>query len=154
MEQKQSLFTSTKLLTENDLKTLILQVEQVNSHLFTTKYSVKQVMDQHISSEFLTDVKDYLMSFVGSLEDSQKVQAGLSKLRDDLLSREVVVLEVAKELKNENYLSISKWLEMNLRKPHILRIVVKAELLGGAIINFQGKFGDYSLIKKISSDFN
>ena len=152
MEQKQSLFTSTGLLTENDLKTLILQLEQVSNHLFTTKYSVKQVLDQCIPSEFLTDVKDYLILLVGSLEDSQKVQAGLSKLREDLLVREVVVLEVAKELKKENYLSISNWLEINLRKPYILRIVVKAELLGGAIINFQGKFGDYSLIKKISRE--
>jgi F0F1-type ATP synthase delta subunit len=60
-----------------------------------------------------------------------------------------VKLEIAFEPREEFILKIEEWFREKVKKRMILDIIVNPKVIGGARIEFQGKWKDFSLEKEI-----
>lgn len=69
------------------------------------------------------------------------------------MSAEKLTLRIAVKPTKELAWKIRSWLEKNLGEKVDLDFIVEPNLIGGAIIEFRGRYGDYSVLKKISADF-
>ncbi|MCD6528259.1 F0F1 ATP synthase subunit delta [bacterium] len=73
----------------------------------------------------------------------------LEKIKKYLLSLPEVKLEIAFSPSNEFLKKISLWFEKKLNQKVILDLTVNPKIVGGAIIEYQGNWRDYSLAKEI-----
>ncbi len=73
----------------------------------------------------------------------------LSQMKKTLLGLPIVKLEIAFSPSEEFLQKISNWMEKNLGKKVILDVTVNPKIIGGAIIEYQGKWRDFSLVKKL-----
>lgn len=79
-----------------------------------------------------------------------KYKDELDKLRQAALDLPVVRLTLALEPAGNWILEIRNWVVKAVGKAVVLDMAVDKSILGGAIVENQGKYGDYSLRKKIN----
>lgn len=140
----------SSIQSEEALKRLVSELDEVIKQLFSTKAEPGELIDKHVSSGFRSDLNDFL----GKYDNAIDLNKALLSLKEDLLKREVFEIQIAKEMPQRIYQSIQNWLKINLGKSFILKVSVNKEILGGLIINYAGKYGDFSLKKKLSKDLN
>jgi len=83
------------------------------------------------------------------LETPEKESAFLEELKKHLLEMPSLKLEIAFEPAEKFLEKISLWLEKELGQKIILDINVNSKIIGGAIIEYQGKYLNLSLEKEI-----
>ncbi len=82
-------------------------------------------------------------------KDFQGLISFLDSLRDYLSSLSQVKLEIAFLPQEETIAKINRWFEKELKKKVVLDIRVNSRIGGGAIIEYQGKLANFSLVQEI-----
>jgi F0F1-type ATP synthase delta subunit len=137
-----------KIITKEDLISFLDQIEIAKSFLFQRpEISLSEKLKGKVSESFRKEI--------ANLEEKEKYLsvAEFSEffdlLKKNLLKIPIVKLEIAFEPR-ENFISeINEWFKKNLGKKVILDIFVNPKIVGGAKIEYQGKWKNYSLAKKI-----
>lgn len=75
----------------------------------------------------------------------------LELLKKFLISLPKVKIEMAIEPERETLIKISDWFERELGKKFILDVKINPKILGGLIIEYNGKWRDFSLAKKLKT---
>ena len=65
-----------------------------------------------------------------------------------------IKLEVARELPQKAVEEISRWVRKYLGEDVVMEFKLKPELIGGATVYWEGRYGDFSLKKKLESYFS
>lgn len=85
----------------------------------------------------------------GSLDDPQKQLELLESLEEFLRSFCEVKLTLALFPEREVLTNINDWLKGEIKKPVVLNIETDPNLVGGAVVEYEGRWGDFSLRKKM-----
>ena len=80
-----------------------------------------------------------------------KYKDELDKLRQAALDLPVVRLTLALELPGSWMLEVTNWVIRAVGKAVVLDMAVDKQILGGAIVSYKGKYGDFSLRKKLDN---
>lgn len=75
----------------------------------------------------------------------------LELLKKFLISLPKVKLELAIDPERETLIKISDWFEKEVGKKFILDLKTNPKILGGAIIEYNGQWRDFSLAKKLKT---
>lgn len=97
--------------------------------------------------------KEELVSFLEEIAHLRKIkdkeEQPTKELEKYLRSLPEIKLEIAFSPENNFLEKISQWLEKELGQKIILDLTVNPKIVGGAIIEYQGNWRDFSLAKEI-----
>lgn len=97
--------------------------------------------------------KEELISFLEEIAHLRKIkdkeEQPTKELEKYLRSLPEIKLEIAFSPENNFLEKISQWLEKELGQKIILDLTVNPKIVGGAIIEYQGNWRDFSLAKEI-----
>jgi hypothetical protein len=140
---------SEKIITEEDLVFFLNQLSIVRKFLFSQiqiplSERLKNKIDEKIRKEIEKLEKEKILP--SSPEEQSSFFKGLENF---LLKIPKVKLEIAFEPSEEFILKIEEWFREKIKRRMILDIFVNPKIVGGAKIEFQGKWKDFSLEKEI-----
>jgi F0F1-type ATP synthase delta subunit len=140
---------SEKIITEEDLAFFLDQLSVIRKFLFLqTHISLSERLKNKIEEEFRKEIEKLEKGKI--LPSSPEEQSSFFKgLENFLLKIPKVKLEIAFEPSDDFILEIYKWFKEKIKKKVILDISVNPKIVGGIKIEYQGKWGDFSLEKKI-----
>ena len=140
---------SDKIITEEDLIFFLDQLTIVKKCLFLqTQIPLSERLKNKIDEKLRKEIEKLEKEKV--LPSSPEDQSSFFKeLENFLLKIPKVKLEIAFTPTEEFISKIKEWFKEKIKKKVILDIVVNPKIVGGARIEFQGKWRDFSLEKEI-----
>lgn len=100
--------------------------------------------------EKLKEIEQNLMNLMPQKIEVQKdIIFFLKLLRDNLIALPKINFKVAIEPSPKTISKISLWLKENLKKKFVLSFEIDPKIIGGAIIEYQGRIFDSTLSKEI-----
>ena len=117
-------------LTTQDRERLLREIDMVVDSLYKTEVVTSEVRRQ--VAEVLAKYKDNLPG----------VREAVKKMRD-------MKMEVARDLSQKGVEEVCTWVRKCLGEDVLVDFVVKPELIGGATVYWEGRYGDFSLKKKL-----
>ena len=115
------------------------------------------LLSEKLKGKISEELKNFFerMEKKGMLSKNPEQQYSfLEKIKKYLLSLSEVKLEIAFSPSNDFLKEISLWFEKELGQKVILDLTVNPKIVGGAIIEYQGNWRDYSLAREIDKLIN
>lgn len=120
-------------------------------------YSKKDPMQVHMDMVFAPAEKQYLLKVLSTAPltatESQHLQNTLESLSQYIQKIPVCSIITAYNLSVEQSDRIRDWFRFTFDKPFLISLSVNQKLIGGAVIEFQGKYKNYSLQKLIEEKY-
>lgn len=138
-----------KIRTKEELIFFLEEMDRVRELIFKDKeLSLSQKVEGKVSEEFKELIER--LEKEGAISKSREQQSAFfEELEKNLKSLPEIKLEIA-FLPSENFLErISQWLEKELGQKVILNLTTNPKVVGGAIIEYRGRWRDFSLAKAI-----
>ena len=123
------------VLTTGDRELLMGEIDILVNNLYKTEALASEVRSE--AANVLGGYKDQLWV----------VREVVKKMRE-------IKLEVARELPQKAVEEISRWVRKYLGEDVVMEFKLKPELIGGATVYWEGRYGDFSLKKKLESYFS
>jgi hypothetical protein len=106
-------------------------------------------LEQALLDEFGITKKDKFMSLLRNNkvnpEKAADLKAFFTKIQETTNTLPILSLTIAFEPKDKNLQALSEWFVMNIKKQMLFEITVDPHVIGGAKINYKGKFLDASV---------
>jgi F0F1-type ATP synthase delta subunit len=142
-----------RIRTKEELIFFLEEIARVRAIIFKNGGAAELMRK---TTEGKTEGGEELKKFLEKWEKEKVISANrekqsdfFRKLEKDLQSLPKIKLEIAFS-PNEDFLDkISQWLEKELRQKTILDITVNPDIVGGAVVEYQGNWRDFSLAKEI-----
>lgn len=134
----------SRVRTTEEADELIRELDTVISNLFRVPPR-KDILAESIREAL---AKEHIL-----LTDHQKVVTFLNSMREKLNNLKVFGITLAFEPTGKTIDLISSWVRQNLGPLTILKIDVDPSIIAGSIVDFEGKYADGSLRKKLDEVF-
>lgn len=139
---------SQEIITQEDLLSFLDDINTTKKAIFQNPSKpLSQKIQNKTSREFQEVLKRLLTPPLS--RDKRKQIELLDELRNYLLSLPKIKLTLAFQPNKEFLKQISKWLQKEVGQKIILDIFVNPHIVSGVIIEYKGKYLDFSLIKEI-----
>ena len=145
LEEKEEKAKGTEKEKEIEKERWVLEEERIKVE--KQKWQLKDLIQK--IKEDLEKIKT-----IKTEKDPNKLLSFLETIRANLLSLPQVELQIAFEPSREFISQISEWFEKNLGKKFILDFKIKPKIVGGAIIEYNGRVADFSIIKEIKKELH
>ena len=137
----------------DDKASLLEKLAKIEKAIFTTKKSFEEYVNEEfafsVSQSLLLSAKEANVSF----DSPESITQFLTRQQEAVRALPVVGIRVALPLSFDTVRSISKWFDINLEKKILVDVKIDPSLLGGAAIEWNGKYMDYSLKKILHEKF-
>jgi len=140
-----------KIITKEELIFFLEEINLLEKSIFID-------VEIPLSEKLKGKVNEEFRSWLEKLEKEKFIPQSpdqqfsfFEKIKKDLLEVPQIRLEIAFQPSKEFLLRIRKWFKEEINREIILDIVVNPKITGGAIIEYQGKYLDFSLAKEITS---
>jgi F0F1-type ATP synthase delta subunit len=134
------------IVTKSDLNELENLLDQLESHMFINNSSLNY--QQLIESSANPDIAEVL---VDSLSENDSIKLIVDNIRKDIEKLSFMHLSFSQRPTEKFLKIVGKWIKENINEKVVIDFDIKKEILGGAEISYLGKFGDYSLKKKLDN---
>ncbi len=124
--------------TKADIDTIIGEIDILSDSLFRTG-------EADFEHTLKTKIRLATAKFFADKRDD------LENLKTQLLSAKIVKLTLAFEAKTSDAENILAWLRKNIDPNCVLDLAYDKTILGGAVIEFEGKYMDMSLRKQMEA---
>lgn len=141
----------------NTLLSLVKTREQVNLMLWEIDELEKAVfkVDSNIFNETLNSkVRATTATFISSEIAGRDKTEFFKNLKDQLNSLKYLELTIAFEPTQSSLDRISDWARKNVAENICLDIKRDKRIIGGAVVTYNGRFKDYSLVHEVDAYFN
>lgn len=137
------------VITKEDLFFFIDEINLAENLLFKEEnISLSERLKGKVSETFENFIK-YLEKEGVISENIENNRIFFEQLKNYLLKLPQIKFEIAFKTKGDFLNKLSFWLEKTLGKKLILDLYFNPEIVGGVIIEYQGKYFNFSLAKKI-----
>jgi len=139
---------ANKIITKEDLILILEEIEIAKNLLFQKpEILLSEKLKNKVSESFKKEIEN--LEKEEKYISLEKFSEFFDNFKEFLLKIPIVKLEIAFEPRESFILEINEWFKKNLGKKVILDLFVNPKIVGGAKIEYQGKWKDYSLSKKI-----
>jgi len=147
-EESYRLFVKDVFLTD-DLKDLTRQIDSVLDIIYVDdKKALMEKLTGKLPGDFL-DIIAGLFAKKILAANPKEVENYFVSLNSYLSKIPKVILTIAFKPNGEFLKTLSLWFEKNLGKKVVCDIVVREEIIAGALVEYRGKYKDYSKVKLI-----
>ena len=138
------------IYTKEDLNLFIQDAEKISGLVFKNpKLPLREKIEkskEKISNKFY----DFFLELSqDNHSDKERILKELKKTKKELLKLPVLKIQLAFSPTPSFIKEISDWLKRNLKKKVLLDVEVNPVIVGGAILEYRGKYLDLSLKKEI-----
>jgi len=136
---------------------LIFYLEELSQAQEVAFRQGEALLSEKLKGKISEGLKNFFekMEEKGMLSKNPEQQSSfLEKIKKYLLSLPEVKLEIAFSPSSDFLKKINLWFKEELGQKVILDLTVNPKIVGGAIIEYQGNWQDYSLAKKIDRLIN
>lgn len=145
-----SLIELTK--TTQDLVDLEEEINALSNSLYNTEINkFDQILEESVRVSMASEIKKLLKSCKISGKD--EIKNFLTDAYQTISSLPILILTLAFEPSEQVIYNISSWVRTNFEERIILDLVLDRRLLGGTLIEYKGKYYDYSVRKKLEENF-
>ena len=141
------------LYTKHDAGVLLDKLERLEESLYNVKLpfatAVKNVFSFAATEEFMGNIASANVS----TDSPDALRKYLDTVKDDLQNLPTASIRVPTTPTDDTIKYISRWFDANMGQRVILDFVVEPTLIGGVVIEYNGKYADYSLKKVINTRF-
>jgi hypothetical protein len=136
-----------KVITKDDAESLENELEI----LLNSLYEEKKDFETTLESDVRYWVSELIKEELGSGEINPETY--IKKLKGELESFKTLKIGLAFEPSLKGIEKFSDWVKKNVGKKVLLDLYQK-QIVGGAIVEFDGEYRDYSLKKKLNGDYD
>jgi F0F1-type ATP synthase delta subunit len=140
------------LVTKSDDAAFIAQLDKLEQSLFNVHDSVEKKAEEIFSHEELEAVKALMKSQGVSFGNREQVRQFIHDLVTGLTGVLSINLIVAIEPTEKTLREISAWIGQNNSVKVFLNLTVDPNIIGGAVIEYNGSYRDYSLKKRVAEE--
>ena len=138
------------IYTKEDLNLFIQDTEKISDLVFKNpKLPLREKIEkskEKISNKFY----DFFLELSqDNHSDKEKILKELEETKEELLKLPVLKIQLAFSPTPSFIKEISDWLKRNLKKKVLLDVEVNPVIVGGAILEYRGRYLDLSLKKEI-----
>jgi len=134
--------------TKKDIEEVILQLDDLINSLFNVNIDIEKKMDEILPQDKKQKIMEIVKRNKIDIKDTLQFQNFLKELQQRVENIPVIMLHFAFNPKEEILRSVLNWFLENLKKEVVLDIEVDQNLIGGAVVVYNGIYKDYSLRKK------
>lgn len=140
--------------TREELISLLEEIIKIKSLIFQNEYIP---LSEKINGKINNNLKKLIEQFeregiIPIIQEQQLIF--FEKIENKLESLPEIKLEIS-FWPNEDFLEkISQWLNKELKQKTIIDLAINPKIVGGAVVEYQGKWRDFSLAKKIEEMIN
>ncbi len=143
----------TSLKTTQEIASLVSEIDTLMLTLFKSeKVSMEKALDS-ISEESASKITQIFSKNNLDINDKDVVTDFFETLKKLVKKFKVIKLVLAFDPSNKTIENIHNFVKDTLGIGYILDIEISENVLGGAIVIFNGKYNDYTLKKKIEDVF-
>jgi len=138
-----------KIVTKEDLIFFLEEINLVKGVIFKNiNIPLSKKVKRNISEDFRKELEELERKKIIS-KNPEKNQIFFENLKKYLQKFPQVKIEIAFQPKKKFVNEISLWLEKEINQKIVLDLTFNPKIVGGAIIEYQGKQINFSLAKKI-----
>jgi len=141
------------IVTTQQAAVFIDAIDRLAGEIYSTNQKWRQAASQILTQGQLAIVEDLILA--NQITDNQPVsiEKVLTTLKDTLVHSPELTLTIATDLPLNNLIAISSWFREQTGGPVLLNIKIDPGILGGTVIEHQGKLKDYSLKQQLEDYF-
>ncbi len=142
------------LHTKNEADIFLTQIDILSESLFTKKVSVKEKVSELFSSEIAAFLTDSWKNAGIDGKNMIELHNYLAAMKETIKHLPVLTITIAFKPKQTTTQRIFDWVHNRLKTPLLLNIKVEKQIIGGAIIEFHGKYLEYTVHKTLVEKIN
>jgi F0F1-type ATP synthase delta subunit len=135
----------SKIRTKDELNKLIDELDS----LLDSFYGKEKKFDEVIRSDVRSWVAQEIQDELKIVDDKNK---SLGDFRESLSSLKLIKLTLAYEPSDEDLDLIASWVRENILPTLVLDVSISFDILGGVVVEYEGKYFDLSLAKAVSQE--
>lgn len=140
-----------QLSTKSEADQLSSALDLMVDSLYNVKKNrMESVLKKSVPSEMNESFKKIFLDFGN---DKEKIRSFLTQLKTALQNLKVLKLTLAIEPSKDSIEKINNWVQLNIGSGIILDLYEDSKIMGGAIIEMEGIYKDYSLRKRLDEMF-
>lgn len=134
--------------TKQQAAELISRLDKALASLFTTKGNLEDKLSAYLSYQEKDEIIGIFEQNKIDTNNISSIQNCLKNLIQEIETAPVLTLRLSFDPNTQTVSKIHNWLALNLKKGVLLDIAVDETLMGGAIIEYNGRYKNYSLKKR------
>lgn len=133
------------LRTKGEADHFCIQLDTLSESLYSKKINI----NEKIEELFSTDMRNILVKSLKKLDikmtDVIKIQKFVTDIREQIKQTAVIHITLSFRPKQSTIQRIYTWISFNLKIPIFIDIKLDPQIIGGAIIEYKGKYLDYTI---------
>lgn len=138
----------------SDQADMIRVLEEIELNIFKKNTKIDDYLQNKIPQALGKDLNEYIVAQKIDIYDAISLSKFIADIKKALMRVAVMDLYLSFDPSRETVKMFGEWLGENMSSKVILRIHTNPELLGGAIVEFNGLRKDYSLNFMLKEKFN
>lgn len=149
--QKEPILTLLEtIFTTRDAQEYIEHIDGLLTDIYSIeRKSILTVLDETLPEDISKGIKDYLSITKISLTNQEEVRIALTTLENGIRKARILSLTLAYTPSKKMTANICWWVKKEFGDDVVVELNTNPELVGGAIIVFEGKYIDQSVKKKL-----
>ncbi len=142
-------FLLEKIQTKEDVLSLIEEISGLQNTIFKNQGGKNGIFKKEI---YDSDLKKRVIKMEGGeMKNQKEILSFLEELKTRALSLPSIRLKFAFRPSGEFLKKTGSWLKKETGKKIILETIVDQKIIGGLILEYSGKYADFSLRKKLEN---
>lgn len=130
--------------TRSESGNFMARIANISDKVFETGFNLEKTLDRELGLEKKDKFLVFLRENNVSLDSPKELKDFLDKLQQTISKLPILYINIAFDPSEETLKLLSEWFVLNAKKQFVFDILVKPDLLAGAVLNFNGRFFDYS----------
>ena len=139
--------------TTEHARDLLSEIDILLESLFKTDSKAFEKALNSISAVSSQMLKEIFIRNYGSFENKAMIKECLIGLKEEMQKLKILKISLALEVSENLIDNLFNWVLKNLKAGIILNINTDKSIIGGAIIEFEGRYKDFSLKKALEEVF-
>ncbi len=138
------------LKTKSDADIFLSHVEQLSDSIYNNKTTLKEKMKDLFPSEMTETLNQSLKKAGVDTNNIIEIQQFLDELKNSIKKTPVINLTIAFKPKQQSIQRIYDWVSLKLKRAILLNFTIEKQIIGGAIVEFHGKYFEYTIHKALN----
>lgn len=142
-------FLLEKIQTKEDVLSLMEEINELQKTIFKNQNGKNGIFKKETDN---SDLKKLISKMENEENKNQKeILSFLEELKTYVLALPAIRLKTAFQPSGEFLKKIGRWLKKETGKKIIMEVVVDQKIIGGLTMEYEGKYADFSLRKKMEN---
>jgi F0F1-type ATP synthase delta subunit len=136
------------LRTINDLHIFRNRMKLLTENVYKGRKKFEETLNREFPSSVADIIKSYLHEEMDIAENKSLITL-LREINEEIEKIKIITLTVAQSLTSHVIDDVNIWIKRNVGSDIVIEIVIEPDVIAGAAISYLGKYGDFTLAKKL-----